>query len=94
MVYFIIILFIIAVGFYLLYRYKKRNPSTLTIIAHQEPHFKNSALSQKSKSDNSNVLSSIIQIAEKGSDHFDMKLSKEGRLELLMFDICFGIQAL
>lgn len=94
MEYFIIILFIIAVGFYLLYRYKKRNLSTLTNIAHQEPHFKNGALSQKSKSDNSNVLSSIIQIAEKGSDHFDMKLSKEGRLELLMFDIWFGIQAL
>jgi hypothetical protein len=47
------------------------------------------------RKDNSvNTLSSIIRIAEKGSDHFNMKLSKEGRLELLMFDIWFGIQAL
>lgn len=94
MEYFILILFIIVVGFYLLYRYKKRNPSALADIAPEEPCFKKDTPSQKGKSDSSNVISSIIQIAEEGLDHFDMKLSKEGRLELLMFDIWFGIQAL
>lgn len=94
MEYFILILFIIAAGLYLLYRNKKRNPSVLTDNVPEEPHFKKGSPSKKGKSDSSNILSSIIQIAEKGSDHFDIKLSKEGRLELLMFDIWFGIQAL
>lgn len=92
MEYLILIILVVAIGFYLLYRYEKRDTSYVTEHASVEQSYKKETTSRKGNS--SNVLSSIIQIAEKGADHFDMKLSKEGRLELLMFDIWFGIQAL
>ena len=92
MEYIIIIILVVAVGYYLLYRYKKSNTSHVTNSVPAEQSYKKETTRRK---DNSvNTLSSIIRIAEKGSDHFNMKLSKEGRLELLMFDIWFGIQAL
>ena len=87
-----LIILVIVIGFYLLYRYEKRDTSDVTEYVSVEQSCKKETTSRKGNS--SNALSSIIQIAEKGADHFDMKLSKEGRLELLMFDIWFGIQAL
>lgn len=89
---YLIIILVVAIGFYLLYRYEKRDTSDVSDYVSMEQSYKKEATSRKGNS--SNALSSIIQIAEKGADHFDMKLSKEGRLELLMFDIWFGIQAL
>lgn len=89
---YLIIILVVAIGFYLLYRYEKRDTSDVSDYVSMEQSYKKETTSRKGNS--SNALSSIIQIAEKGADHFDMKLSKEGRLELLMFDIWFGIQAL
>lgn len=89
---YLIIFFIVAIGFYLLYRYEKRDTSDVTEYVSVEQSYKKQTTSRKGNS--ANALSSIFQIAEKGADHFDMNLSKEGRLELLMFDIWFGIQAL
>lgn len=92
MEYLILIILVVALSFYLLYRYKKSDTSHVTDHVSIERSHKKKTISRKGNS--SAVLSSIIQIAEKGVDHFYIKLSKEGRLELLMFDIWFGIQAL
>ncbi|MCR5680202.1 MAG: hypothetical protein K6G08_08345 [Prevotella sp.] len=48
----------------------------------------------KTKNTRKDALTSIFRISEKGGDHFKAPLSKEGQLELLMFDIWFGIQSL
>ncbi len=89
---YLIIILVVAIGFYLLYRYEKRDTSDVSDYDSMEQSYKKEITSRKGNS--SKALSSIIQIAEKGADYFDMKLSKEGRLELLMFDIWFGIQTL
>ena len=47
-----------------------------------------------SKNEGKDILKSIFRIAEKGADHFKMPLSKEGQLELLMFDVWFCLQSL
>lgn len=92
MEYIIISIFVVAIGFYLFRRYGKRDDSDVSeYVSVGQPYDKNRT---DRKNISSNILSSIIQIAEKGVNHFELKLSKEGQLELLMFDIWFGIQAL
>lgn len=82
MIYLILIIILFYACYYLWYK-------------HEEHHISNNSLKEpKTKNTRKGVLTSIFRIAEKGGDHFKAPLSKEGQLELLMFDIWFGIQSL
>lgn len=63
-------------------------PSTTNIIM---PQNANQIMPQK---DSEKILSMVFNMAEDGSNHFDMLLSKEGQFELIMFDIWFALEIL
>lgn len=90
MIYFFLVVLFVAVCLYLLYRHKSNSTKDDDYV----PLSNTCSREFVPKKAEKDYLASIFRVAGKGSEHFKMPLSKEGEIELLMFDIWFGIQSL
>lgn len=90
MIYLILIVILVVVCFYFLYKHERNGVVDDDYI----PISNVNSVKPSANNLKTDTLTSIFRIAKNGPNHFKMSLTKEGQLELLMFDIWFGIQAL
>lgn len=94
-VYHVAIILIAGIGFLIYYLYSRYNAHRKYEVKKQ-PSSNASVTARRLNTSHQrkDILTSIFNVAERGVEHFNMPISKEGEFELLMFDIWLGVKVL